>query len=419
MLHPMTLCEKIIARVAQRPFVTPGETLWVEPDLVLMYDYPSLTDEFERILKEELHTCIRKPEQCKLFIDHFVPAASVAESDFHHHTRRWAKEQGVELLENMGIGHQVSAEMGMARPGMFIAHSDMHVHPLGAFGAMTFSLLSDIITPYALGKIWLEVPKTIRVHLEGRFAQGVSGRDLINRLLGDLGPDGGLGAVLEFVGEGAETMSIDDRMTVLSEIMLLGAYSGIFPANRLVDEYLQGRTDKPWEAVQSDPDAHFDSMVSYDLSQLTPCLIAPSGLSAAVNLADVEGLALNQGYIGSCASGRVEDIETAARILSGKKIKPGFRLFVVPTSREIMKKTADSGALSALIEAGAFISSPSCDYCYGKVQAISAGERAVSTGTLNVPGRMGSTEAEIYLCSAAVVAASAITGTIQDPRNYL
>ncbi len=419
MKSPMTICEKVLARTSGKEHVAPGEFIWAEPDLVLMYDYPGLTDEFERIMRDELNVKVRCPDKCKIFIDHLLPPSGEKEADFHHQTRRWTAEQGIELIENLGIGHQVAAELGLARPGGLIVHGDMHVQPLGAFGALTISLLTDLITPYVLGKFWIEVPETIRVVLKGTFPKGVSGRDLIHYILQEFGPDGGLGAVLEFAGDGAEGMPIDDRMTLLSEIMFCGAYCGIFPADETSLGYLRERTGSDFSPVHSDPGAKYRKTVEIDLSALEPYVIAPSGMSDAKPVADVTGVTVQQGYIGSCASGRLSDLEIAARILNGKKIKEGFRLYIVPSSREIMKKAIESQALAALVEAGAFVSSPSCDYCYGKTQSLSAGERAVSTGTLNVPGRMGSTKAEIYLASAATVAASAINGAISDPRELL
>ena len=263
------------------------------------------------------------------------------------------------------------------------------------------------------------MPATIRVELEGDFQYGVSGRDLIHKIIKDLGPDGGIGKVLEFVGDGARKMSIDSRMALLCQIMFCGAISGIFPADDKALTYLKNKTGKEFETVVSDPDATYFETIRYDLSLLEPHVVKPSSPGNACALKEVEDLEVQQGYLGSCASGRLEDIEIAARILKGKKIKPGFRLYVVPSSREVMVQAMESGALAALVDAGAFVSSPTCDFCYGKTQSLCAGERAVSTGTLNVPGRMGSIYSEIYQTSAAVVAATALTGKITDPRNYL
>lgn len=419
MSHPMTICEKVLARTSGRNEVFPGEFLWPEPDLIIMYDYPGLTDEFERIMRNELKVKVCCPEKCIIFIDHLLPPCGEKEADFHQHTRKWTREHGIKLIENLGIGHQVSAEIGLARPGRLIVHGDMHVQPLGAFGAMTVSLLTDILTPYVLGKFWIEVPESIKVVLTGRFPDGVGGRDLIHCILRDFGPDGAIGAVLEFTGDGAENMSIDDRMTLLSEIMFCGAYCGIFPSDAISSEYLRERIGSGFEPIYPDAGARYKKTVTYDLSSLEPYIITPASLCDAKPVKEAAGIMVHQGYIGSCASGRISDIEIAARILKGRKIKEGFRLNVVPSSREVLKKSIESQALAVLVEAGAFISSPSCDYCYGKTQSLSAGETAVSTGTLNVPGRMGSIEADIYLASAATVAASAISGVICDPREYL
>lgn len=416
----MTLTEKIIARTSGKPSVKPGETVWVVPDVFMMYDWPGISDRYAYLLKNRFNIeRIPVADRTVIFIDHMCPPIGEHETEFHHGTRRWANEQGIKLFEGLGIGHQVAAELGFATPGAMIAHLDTHVQLLGAFGALTFSLLADLLTALALGRFWIEVPATIRVELEGDFQSGVSGRDLIHKIIKDLGPDGGIGKVLEFVGDGARKMSIDSRMALLCQIMFCGAISGIFPADDKVLTYLKNRTGKEFETVVSDPDATYFETTRYDLSLLEPHVVKPSSPGNACALKEVEDLEVQQGYLGSCASGRLEDIEIAARILKGKKIKPGFRLYVVPSSREVMVQAMESGALAALVDAGAFVSSPTCDFCYGKTQSLCAGERAVSTGTLNVPGRMGSIYSEIYQTSAAVVAATALTGKITDPRNYL
>ncbi|MCL1895051.1 MAG: aconitase family protein [Clostridiales bacterium] len=417
-MKAMTLCEKILARTSGRDHVFPGEFIWAEPDVIIHYDWPGLSDEMADLLGKELGVKVKNPEKCYFFIDHLLPP-NQAEALFHQATRDWVAEQGIPLSEGQGIGHQVSAELGLARPGGLIVHGDSHVQVLGAYGALTFSLLTDVVTPLALGRFWLEVPATIKVVLKGRFPAGVQGRDLINRILGEIGPDGAIGTVMEFVGDGAENMSIDDRMGLLSEIVFCGAYCGVFPGDSLSAADLKARTGKDFAALRSDPDAVFVKELIYDLSEMTPYIVAPESLYAGRPVKDASGLPLNQGYIGSCACGRKADLDIAAKLLKGRKIKDGFRLYVVPSSREAMVHAAKNGSLAALLEAGAYVSSPTCDYCYGKLGCMVKGERAISTGTLNVPGRMGSMEAEIYLGSAATVAASAVTGTITDPTTLI
>ena len=419
-MSAMTLTEKIIARTSGKPQVKAGETVWVKPDLIMMYDWPGISDRYAKLIKDKLKLeKLPVADRYVMFIDHMCPPSGEHETMFHHGTRRWAKEQGFRLYEGLGIGHQVAAELGLATPGQLITHLDTHVQLLGAFGALTVSLLADILTALSLGRFWLEVPATIRVELEGSFRPGVNGRDLIHKIIKDLGPAGGIGMVLEFVGEGARNMSIDSRMALLCQVMFCGAISGVFPADEKALAYLKARTGIDYEPVLSDPDATYAQTIHYDLSTLEPHAVKPPSPGNACVLSEVEGVEVQQGYIGSCASGRLEDLETAARILKGKKIKPGFRLYVVPSSREIMVNAMESGALATLVEAGAFTSSPTCDFCYGKTQSLCVGEKAVSTGTLNVPGRMGSIDAEIYQVSAAVVAATALTGRISDPRDLL
>ena len=417
-MQGMTLCEKILARTSGRDRVSPGDFIWAEPDLIIQYDWPGLSNVETDQIDQDLGGKVKNPDKCFFFIDHLMPP-NEAEAMFHQTTRDWVAKQGIRLSEGQGIGHQVGAELGLARPGELIVHGDAHVQVLGAFGAMTVSLLTDIVTPWALGKFWISTPKSIKIELTGAMHEGVQGRDLINKILADFGPDGAIDSVIEFVGEGAENMSIDSRMGLLSEIVFCGAYCGIFPGDDLAIADLKARTGEDFETLQADPDAVYDKEIHYDLSELTPFVIAPEGLAAGKPIEDCVGLEVNQGYIGSCACGRKEDLDVAAKILKGKKIKDGFRLYVVPSSREAMLYAAQNGSLATIIEAGAFVSSPTCDYCYGKLACITAGERAISTGTLNVPGRMGSLDAEIYLGSAATVAASAITGVITNPVDLL
>ncbi len=415
-----TLTEKIIARCADKLSLAPGTTEWIKPDLVLMYGWPGITDRYAKILAEKLMVKqIPLSKKCVLFIDHLVPPCGEKEADFHHQTRAWTKEQGIRLFEDLGIGHQVAAEQALVKPGELIVHFDMHVQVLGAFGALPLSLMADILTTLALGKIWIDVPGTIKVNLTGEFKPGVSGRDLIHKIIYDFGTDWAIGCVLEFTGDGASNMSIDDRMTLLSQVMFCGATSGVFPFDDKARKYLQKRGVSNFNPVYSDSDAQYSNIVRYDLSSIEPYVAAPPNPGNIKPISDLLGIKVHQGYIGSCAGGRLQELVEAAKILKGRKIKEGFKLYVVPSSREIMAQAIQNGSLGTLVEAGAFISSPSCDFCYGKTQSISAGDVAVSTGTLNVPGRMGSIQAKIYLTSAATVAACAIDGEISDPCKYL
>ena len=415
----MTITEKILARTSGNSAVKPGDIVWAEPDVILQYGWPTITDTYQQTIRDFGVERLATADKCTFFLDHMVPPTGEKEAGFHQLTRHWAKEQGVNLIEGKGIGHQVAGELALVMPGNLVFHFDVHVQTVGALGTLPLSFMGDILIPLVLGRQWVQVPETIKINLKGAFRPGVDGKDLINKIIRDFGPNGCIGSVIEFGGEGMANVSMDQRMTAMSQVIFTGAYSGIFPADAVTLAYLKGRTDKTVSPVHSDPGARFVKTVEYDLSALEPHVVAPSNPGNAKPLAECEGVAVNQGYIGSCAGGRLEDIQAAAKILRGKTIKQGFRLFVVPTSREIMVKAMECGALQALAEAGAFISSPSCDYCYGKNQSLVAGETAVSTGTLNSLGRMGSLDARIYLASGPCVAATALTGKLTDPRKYL
>jgi 3-isopropylmalate/(R)-2-methylmalate dehydratase large subunit len=245
------------------------------------------------------------------------------------------------------------------------------------------------------------------------------GRDLIHRIIYDLGPHGVKGNVMEFAGPGLKHLEIDDRIPVCSQCTWAGALSAIFEVDEIAINFLKSFDVSNYQVMKADPDAEYEETYTYDLDELEPYIVAPPLPYKVVPLSEVEGTEVEQGYIGSCAGGRLKDIEIVARILKGKKIKKGFRLFVVPSTRRVLRESIQRGLLDILVEAGAFISSPTCDFCYGKTQCLAEGESAVSTGTLNVPGRMGSPEAKIYLASSAVVAATALTGKISDPREFL
>ena len=419
-MQGMTITEKIISRTAEKDFVKPGETYWVKPDLLFLYDWPGITDKYAHLIKNKLGVeKLPLADRTTVFIDHMVPANGEKEALFHKSTIEWAESQGMRLCEGKGIGHQVAGELGLVTPGKMIAHFDLHVQTLGAFGALPLSFMSDVLTLMSLGRIWIDVPSTVRIELLRSFQEGVGGRDLIHKIICEKGADWGINSVLEFVGQGAEEMSIDQRMNMLAQVTFTGAASGIFPIDDKGKKYLKDHGVDSFDEIRTDSDAIYRETVKYDLSLVEPYVVKAGSPGNACKLSDVTGMAINQGYIGSCASGRLDDIQIAAKILKGKKIKSGFKLFVVPSSGEIMAKAIEDGSLGVLAEAGAFISSASCDYCYGRTQSLMSGQRAVSTGTLNVPGRMGSVDAEIYQASAATVAATAVEGLIDDPRKFL
>jgi 3-isopropylmalate/(R)-2-methylmalate dehydratase large subunit len=414
-----TIVEKILTRVSRKK-VTAGDIIYGRPDLIIMYNWPGISDKLFSIIKDELK--IKKlvtTEKIILVIDHMVSPSSVKDAEFLKNTRQYALENGIKLIEMQGIGHQVIIEAGIIRPGMFAVHFDTHVPTVGAVGAFGLPLALDLLEALVTGEVWLEVPHTTCFQLTGRLPDGVMGRDLIHKIIHDLGPQGVKNHMMEFSGPGLKYLEMDDRIPVGSQCTWAGALSAVFEVDHVTDVFLKNCGVSDYPILKSDSDAEYKETYLYDLGKLEPYVIAPPLPYKAIPLSEVEGIEINQGYIGSCAGGRLKDIEIAARILKGRKIKEGFRLFVVPSTKNVFKESMQKGLLNVLVEAGAYISSPSCDFCYGRAQCLAEGEKAVSTGTLNVPGRMGSTKAEIYLASSAVVAATALNGKLSDPREFL
>jgi 3-isopropylmalate/(R)-2-methylmalate dehydratase large subunit len=320
----------------------------------------------------------------------------------------------------MGIGHQVASEVGYAVPGAFLVHFDGHISQLGAFGTLAMGLRRNVLEAFVRERVSLRVPQTTRVVLNGHVPPGVMGRDLFHFIVQQLGPSFARFQVLELEGEALREVSIEGRQTICGLAMFTGAVTAVINPDGPTLAAARGlarRSDIP--PVSSDPDAEYAAVHELDVSGLEPLVAAPPTPANIRALKEFEGLAVTVGNLGSCASGRLEDLRVAAQVLEGRRVKEGFHLNIVPTSQQIMARAAEEGILARLIKAGAFVSSSSCDYCFGHIATMTAKQRAVSTGTLNVPGRMGSPDSEIYLCSAASVAAAAIEGRIAEPRRYL
>ncbi len=415
-----TLAEKVLARVSGRPGVRAGEEVMAKPDFVVVYDFPGYTDVIFRQMKEDFGIQkIAEPERFAVFIDHMVPTATPAEELLHIQTREWCRENDVALYERRGIGHQVSAELGYATPGAFVVHFDGHISQLGAFGTLAIGLRRNILEAFVRERVSLKVPETTRINLTGSLQPGVMARDVFHHIVRVLGPSSCRFQVMEVGGPALAGISIEGRQVICGLAMFTGAITAVINPDELTLGYSAPRARVAIAPVYSDADATYAAVHEIDLSALEPVIVIPPNPANTRNLVDYAGLQMHSGYLGSCASGRLEDLRIAAHILKGRQVAPGFSLHVIPTSQEIMAAAAAEGLITTLVQAGAFTSSPSCDYCFGRIGTMSPGQRAVSTGTLNVSGRMGSPDSEIYLCNAAVVAASAIEGRIADPRKYL
>lgn len=415
-----TITEKILARVAQRSAVHAGDEVLARPDFVIAYDFPGYTDVIFKQMKDDFGIDrVTDPKRFALFIDHMVPVATPKEEELHIQTRQWGAQQGVPVYERKGIGHQVSAELGYATPGAFAVHFDGHISQLGALGTLAIGLRRNLLEAFVNETVSLRVPATVRVNLHGTLRNGVMARDVFHHIVRVMGPASCAFKVLELGGPVIDAMSIEGRQTICGQAMFVGATTAIVNPDQKAIDYARDRARIALDPVTSDPDAVYERVVEIDVSALEPIVVIPPSPARTRDLTDFIGLPIHAGYLGSCASGRMEDLRAAAQVLRGRQVAAGVSLHIVPTSQAIMSQAAAEGLIQVFSDAGAFVSSPSCDYCFGRIGTMTAGQRAVSTGTLNVPGRMGSPDSEIYICNAAVVAASAVAGSIADPRPLL
>lgn len=361
------------------------------------------------------------PAKVVMVADHFMPAKDARSAELQRRLKEWSDRHGVTFYGQGrgGIEHTLLCEEGWVRPGSVIAGGDSHTCTYGALGAFGTGLGStDIAACLAFGEFWQAVPATIRVEFAGAKRRFVTGKDLILAVLAEIGVGGGTNAVLEFVGEGAEALSIDERLAVANMAVEAGAETGIFPADDTTAEYLEGRVRQPWQAERSDPDARFVRELSIDLSELSPLIALPHLPGNVVRVEEVVGRKIDQVYIGNCSNGTMTDLRQTAEILRGHEVHPDCRLIVVPATQSIYREAMREGLLDLFVEAGAIVSTPTCGACFGGgMGVLAAGERAVTTTNRNFKGRMGSSEAEVFLANAYVAAAAAVAGEIVHPAE--
>ncbi len=414
-----TLSEKILSLKAGRE-VKANEVVTVSPDFVLSHDNSAaIIQEFKQIGVKK----VAAPEKIVIVLDHVVPAASEKHALNHKIIREFVEEQKLPHFFDIeaGVCHQVFCEQGFALPGLLITGSDSHTTTYGAFGAMAIGIgRTETASVWATDEIWLRVPETIKFVFRGKLQPAVMSKDIILRLIGDVGAEGANYKAVEFSGEAVASLSIDSRMVMTNMAAEMGAKNGYFEPDALCLEWLRGRAKKEFEVIYSDPDANYEAIYEYDLSSLEPQVACPHSVDNVKPVKDIAGTIFHQALLGTCTNGRLEDLEMAVRILKGKRIDRGIRMLVLPASRQVYLEALRRGWLEILYEAGAVILNPGCGPCLGAHMGILApGEVALSTANRNFKGRMGSRDSAIYLASPATVAASALEGKIVDPRSYL
>ena len=357
-----------------------------------------------------------------MVIDHNSPAPNQGASAVQKKMRDFAREQGVHLYDiNCGICHQVIPEQGHILPGYLVLGADSHTCTYGALGALSTGVGStDLAIALATGKNWFKVPRTAKIIVNGRLPQGVSAKDIILHIAGDLTANGATYMALEFYGQTIDSLSLEGRFTICNMVVELGAKCGFTPVDDKVKKWLSKRTNRKYKICSADKNAHYCLVKEYDASKMVPGVARPHSVDNYARVEEAKGTVINEAFIGTCTNGRLEDLEIAVKILKGRKVKKGIKLVVVPASREIYLEALRRGYLEVFIDAGAVVLNPGCGPCVGTHQGVPAdGEVVISTANRNFLGRMGNPKAFIYLGSPATVAASAIEGKIADPRKYL
>ena len=411
----------MLARAAGLSQTSPGEIVDVYPDLYMshMASWRCIRT-LEKLGTDKLYD----PDRIAMVMDHISPARIPKTADDQRMCREFAQQKGVKKFYDVeaGIAHVVLMEEGHIRPGMVVIGTDSHSTIYGALGAFGTGVgFSEITAAWVTGKLWMKVPESIRVVIEGPLARGTSSKDVMLKLIGDLTADGATYCSVEFHGSYIGRLSISDRMTMCNLAMELGAKNAVVCPDEITRTYLAERGVAPgqYAEIHPDPDAVYVKSVTVDGRGLAPQIACPHTVDNVKPIDQVAGTKVNQVFIGSCANAKYEDLVEAARILKGHKVAPGVRLLVSPASKGIVARTVKDGTYSILLEAGALITNPGCSACAGDGGVMADGEVTLSTANRNFQGRMGSYNAEIYLGSPAVAAATAIRGVITDPREFL
>lgn len=416
----MNITEKILAHASGKKTVHPDEIIDANVDMVMVHDLtgPLAIEAFKRLSVNH----VWNNKKIVIILDHQVPAESVKAAELHKMLRKFAKEQQIRLYDvgKGGICHQVMPEKGHVTPDALIVGADSHTCTYGAFGAFATGIGStEAATVFATGKIWLKVPEAIKINVNGKFQKYVTPKDLILTIIGKLGVDGAIYKSVEFTGPTIRGMSMAGRMTLCNMAVEMGAKNGIIAPDATTRKFLEGRTAKPlpsFEALKSDSDAAYAKTIEFDVSGLTPQVACPSSVDNVKPASEIGNVPVDQAFIGSCTNGRIEDLRLAAQILKGKRIKDGVRALVIPASQEVYTQALREGLIEIFTDAGAIVCGSACGPCLGgHIGLLASGETCVSTSNRNFIGRMGSTEANVYLASPATVAASAITGRITNP----
>lgn len=428
-----TFVEKILAKNAGLPEVRPGQVIDATPDIALSHDNSAAISNIFYSLGVDK---VKHPARLTITLDHAAPPPTTKHAQNHAEIRRFVKEQGITHFYEVGRGicHQVLCEEGLIYPGVVLLGADSHSPHYGALGAFGAGVgRSEMAAIWATGQLWLRVPESIKITLTGSFSSWVTSKDITLFIIGQLGADGGLYASIEFHGEAVAGMSMDSRFVLSNMMAEMGAKNAWVVPDEVTFDWLvkQGRRigrtygDRTlWranrDALMPDVDARYLTEYEFDASTIEPQVACPHTVDSVKPLSAVTGIKVDQAFLGTCTNGRLEDIAVAARIVEGQRIASGTRFLIIPSSSQVFADAVSAGYVETLLAAGAAFGTPGCGPCMGNHMGIPApGEITISSANRNFKGRMGTAEAEIYLASPAVVAASAIAGEIVGPEQII
>ena len=418
----MTLVEKILAKKAGKKFVKPDEIVEVSVDRAMIHD--ALGAHTIAKFRELGIGKVWDPARIVVVLDHYVPNKDIDTAKKCLNIKKFVAEQGIENYYEVGkggIAHQVLVEKGHVMPGTILVGTDSHTTTSGVVGAFATGIgVDEMAAVFKTGRLWERVPGTIRINVEGRLVPPIMSKDLMLVILKRLGVSGALFKSLQFTGTTISQMSVAGRMVLTNMAIESGATNGIIEPDQKLVDFLKGRTDQPFDLVQSDPDVEYAKTLEFHADDIKePMVAVPPKPSNAVGVTEVEGTRIDQAFIGSCTNGRLEDLRVAAKILKGRKVDKLTKVIVIPASQEILKAALEEGLISIFVEAGAMIGPPTCGPCMeAHMGILGPGEVCISTANRNFQGRVGDVTAKIFLASPATVAASALKGKISDPREF-
>ena len=411
-----TVIEKIIRNNVGHT-VKPGDIVTVNVDRVMIHDIfiPFVAEKFEEMGFKKLWD----PDKVVLIYDHLVPASQLDDTRHFHVGDAFAEKYGMKNVHRSdGICHQLMTEAGYVKPGNIVFGTDSHTTTYGCVGAFSSGIgYTEMASILGTGTMWIKVPETIQVVIDGELPANVMSKDVILRLIGDLGADGATYRALEFTGSAVKNMSVASRMTIANMAIEAGAKCALFTPDEKTAEYCEIELNDFQKSLVGDGDAAYLKTMTYRGEDFVPVMACPSQVDKIRDVSTLEGTEIDQVFIGSCTNGRLEDLAAAAEVLKGKKVADYVKLIVTPASRKIYRQAIELGILDTLAEAGAMITHPGCGLCCGRAGGIlTDGERVVATNNRNFLGRMGTSKVEIYLASPKTAAACAVAGKIVSPK---